>query len=357
MRIVHILNHCNHGHGNAHVAVDLACVQASAGHDVTYVSAGGDFESLLERSGVKSVYLPQRTGNPLHSAVALLRFVAYCWRFKPEIVHAHMMTGALIGYAAAKFCKFRLITTVHNSFDKHSAIMRLGHVVVAVSGAERTALIERGYPEDKVKTVLNGPNESPRESSSGDAGAEPDCATPCITTVCGLHRRKGVRDLIEAFSELHADFPEWHLNIVGDGPDRDTLEQLVGELGLTDKIHFLGMVDNPKGILRKSAIFVLASFADPCSLAVAEARFAGCAIVATAVGGTPELLEHGVRGRLVTPGKPEEIARELRSLMADPAELAKWRALGKEKSDLLTVRRVAKDYEGVYRDALTQSGT
>jgi glycosyltransferase involved in cell wall biosynthesis len=171
---------------------------------------------------------------------------------------------------------------------------------------------------------------------------------PCVTTLCGLHQRKGVFDLINAFREAARDLPEWRLYIVGEGPSRSELERLVQISGLEQMVSFLGSVPVPRPILEQSDIFVLASFADPCSLAVAEARDAGCAIIATAVGGTPELLDFGRAGKLVEPGKPQQLASELRALMTSDAERSAARHASKQGSEYFNVRRMTEDYEPVY---------
>lgn len=91
-----------------------------------------------------------------------------------------------------------------------------------------------------------------------------------------------------------------------------------------------------------------ASYAEPCSLSIAEARDAGCAIVASAVGGTPELLEQGKAGRLVQPGHPEQLVSELRRLMSDPNELRAWQVRSKTGVDYFNALRLAEDYQRVY---------
>jgi glycosyltransferase involved in cell wall biosynthesis len=257
-----------------------------------------------------------------------------------------MMSSAVFGFLASKLTGVPLVTTVHNSFDRHAVLMRLGRVVVAVSKAERDFLIRRGFKPSQVTVILNGPNGSPRESF----GTPTDVvlATPSITTVCGLHPRKGVHDILAAFRLLLPEFPNWHFNIIGGGPDREKLEALAGELGLSGSAHFIGPVEAPQPLLRQSQIFVLASYADPCCLVIPEAREAGCAIVATAVGGTPELLGHGEAGQLVEPGKPEQFAKALRGLMQDEEALRQWRSRAKSGAGYFTVDRVVEDYDKVY---------
>ncbi|ACL55895.1 glycosyl transferase group 1 [Methylobacterium nodulans ORS 2060] len=355
VRIIHILNHCNHGHGNAHVAIDLACAQAENGCDVVYASAGGDYEGLLKSKGVKVVHITQKSHNPAVIALNLLKLIRLCQRFRPDILHAHMMTGAAIGYIASRLYRTTLITTVHNSFDPHSLLMRLGDRVVAVSEAERRSLIARGFKADRVEVVLNGPNLSPREEWLEEMPSAPDVRRPCIATVCGLHRRKGVPDLLRAFKEACATSADWTLNIVGEGPDREDLEQLASELGLDGKVRFLGSIPRPKAILRQTDIFVLASYADPCSLALAEALFAGCATVATAVGGTPELLGGGAHGVLVPPGRPDALAAALSRLMSDPAEMASRRSQALTAAGKLTIHRVRQEYDALYRRAIDKA--
>ena len=352
MRILHLLNHCDHGHGNAHVAVDLATVQAANGHDVTYVSGVGDYAPLLRSSGVRTEAVGLKPLNPASAATAIYRLWRICRQVRPQVIHAHMMAGALVGYAVSRLTGIPLVTTVHNSFDWHSTIMRLGDRIVAVSQAERQALEKRGFPPARLRVVLNGPNLSPRDQQAPAGSPAPAISRPCVTTVCGLHPRKGVLDLLQGFARASAQQPGWTLYIVGDGPDREQLRAQAQDLLPAGAVVFAGNVASPKQVLDASDIFVLASYADPCSLAVAEARYAGCAVVATAVGGSPELLGHGKHGLLVAPGRPDEIADALRRLMSSPEELRIWREKAVKDADYLTIARVCDDYQQVYDEVV-----
>lgn len=347
MRIVHLLKHCNHGWGNVHVAVDLACVHSLQGHTVIYASKGGDWEELLASYGVIRERIDQGDRNPVSIFQAIRQLIRLCKKHKLDVIHAHMMSGTVLGYIVSLITGVPLVTTVHSYFHWHCILMRLGRIAVAVSAAEKELLLKRGFKPNQLVTVINGANQSPREKwLSGRMTV--DLATPSVTMVCGLHQLKGVNDVISAFSRLHNDFPQWHLNLIGDGPDRAKLETLADELGVSKFVHFLGSILAPQPLLRKSAIFVSASYSEAFGLSTAEAREAGCAIVATAVGGTPELLEHGKAGRLVQPGHPEELEIELRKLMSDPNKLQAWQIRSKTGSDYFSVFRMAEDYQGVY---------
>ena len=353
LRILHLVNHCVQG-GNVNVAVDLACEQAQACHEVIYASAGGRYEALLGQYGVQHRYLPQRLVNPLLVGRSMSQLIALCRDFRPDVIHAHMMSGAIFGWAASKLSGAPLVSTVHNSFNKHSLFMRFGDHVVAVSNADRALLLKRGYRADRLHVVHNGTIGSSREARESSHPSI-DLRQPCVTTVCGLEKRKGVHDIIEAFRIVAPRVPEWHLYIVGDGPERDALEAQAFQSGISDRTHFLGYVDNPKDIFTQTDICVLASYAEPFGLTLCEARHAACAVIGTSVGGIPEVLNFGRAGRLVEPGNAKELAGQLDALMRDPDALASAKASAKNNSDYFNVNRVFRDYLAVYEMALKGS--
>lgn len=173
-----------------------------------------------------------------------------------------------------------------------------------------------------------------------------------ITTVCGLHPRKGVLDLINAFKIVAARYPDAYLNIVGDGPDRLVNETYANGSGFGDRIRFHGELKNPYSILAASDIFVLASHYDPFPLVNMEARLAGCAMIGTAVGGIPEALEHGKAGLLVPPRDPSALAAALTSLFAEPLALAAGKAASRRGVERFGVDRMYADYQRAYKAVL-----
>lgn len=351
LHIVHIAKHCGYANGNVHVAVDLACEQAKAGYKVTFASAGGTFLEMLEHHGVRHITLEQYPRKPLGMVASAYALTRFCQREKPSILHAHMSAGAALGYAASSLTGVPLVTTVHNSFDRNSVLMRLGKRVVAVSEAERQNLLKRGWKPDRVTAVVNAPNKSPREEFMKNTRSF-TLARPNITMICALHRRKGVFDVINTFAGLAKDFPEWTLNIAGEGPDSAELKAQAVTLGLGERVQFLGFVSDPRTIFSQLDIFVLASYADPGSLSIGEARAAGCAIVASAVGGTPEMLDHGGAGRLFTPGDTEQLGRTLRELMQDPQARADLQKAARDGSERFDVEHLVGRYERVYLNAM-----
>lgn len=351
MKIVHVVKHSLHSNGNAHVAVDLACAQADMGHKVVFVTGPGSFDEVLLSHGVRIVRTPGR-GRLGGIGRALVCLSGAVRRQGADVIHAHMMSSALISSLVSRVLRVPLITTVHNSFDRHSFLMRLGARVVAVSRAEQDLLLSRGYSPGKVVTVLNGADGSAREQI--EVIEERVVRRPSLAVLSGLHARKAVDDVLAAFAMVAEEFPDWVLTVVGDGPDRTVLEEMAVRLGLRERIDFLGSSLKPRALLEQAEIYTTATLADPCPLSVAEARAAGCAVVATRVGGIPELLDGGNAGLLTTPRRPAELAQAYRTLMSAPEVLENWRARAKRGAEHLTVARMATDYIAVYRDALSE---
>jgi glycosyltransferase involved in cell wall biosynthesis len=350
LRIVHVLNElAQAGNGIVNVAIDLALDQARAGHDVTVAAPAGAYLELLRANNVKHCRL--RTFSvfrPLNGALRLRKLVR---RTQPHIVHAHMMTGALVGRLACTGTSTALVTTVHNSWQRHAVLMRFGHRVIAVSDAVRADMIARGVPAPRIETVLNGTIGTLRKP----AGAPPAPVTlkhPNIVTVAGMFDRKGIADLIEATALIRERVPAVTTYLVGDGPDRAAFEQLANERGIADSVVFLGFRADAEAVMRQADVFALASHADSNPLVIPEARAAGLPIVATRVDGIPESLDGGAAGLLVPPHAPDALANAIAGLLLDPAQRARLRAAASRNLERLTVHRMACETMSVYRRAM-----
>ena len=265
-----------------------------------------------------------------------------------------MMTGAVLlrpGRDLAGFGDYGLITTAHNEWRLISNLMQAGDRVIVLSESGRRAFHKRGFRYDKMHVVRHGILQSPRRRAEVHAReARPPGRKPPVTiTVAGLYRRKGVGDLISAFGDIANEFPDATLQILGSGPDREYFETLKAQTNGSDRIHFQGFIAKPDRALREASVFVLASRTEAFPLAVAEAREAGCAVIATAVGGIPELLDHGRAGILIPPHNPALLAQELRRVLRDPAKLERWRRAARTNLDWLSCKRMASETINVYR--------
>jgi glycosyltransferase involved in cell wall biosynthesis len=349
MRILHLLNDIRDlGNGIVNVAMDLACLQAKAGYEVSVASAGGSYEALLAEYGVQHWQLDVPRRSP-HFLQSVARYRQIIHAVKPGVVHAHMMTGAVLGWALRGRSRYRLVTTVHNEFQRSALLMGLGDRVIAVSQAVQASMVQRGISPHKLRVVCNGPIGSPRQSSAAIAAS---LQPPAIVTIAGMTHRKGIIELIDAFVQVATIIPTAHLYVVGDGPDRGQFEQYATATPVRDRIHFEGFQPQPQRYLQSSDVFVLASRQEPFGLVLAEAREAGCAIVATDVGGIPEVLEHGAAGILVPPREARAIAIALTNLLQHPDVLQAWQTKAKHNLDWLGANRMHQETLAVYAELL-----
>ncbi|MBW4627522.1 MAG: glycosyltransferase [Brasilonema octagenarum HA4186-MV1] len=351
MRILHITNHVQEiGNGIVNVAIDLACLQAKLGYDVAVASAGGEYETLLERYGVRHFQLNQ-SRTPLNVAKAAWHYWGILQEFQPDIVHAHMMTGVVLG-ALLRMSSYGLVSTVHNEFQRSAILMGLADRVIAVSSAVADSMVKRGIPKHKLRVVSNGTLGTPRHPNITECQPLP-LHRPAITTVAGMYKRKGIGELIDAFVEIATEFADAHLYVVGDGPDRAIFEAKAQSTAVSDRIHFEGFQPEPQRYMLASDIFVLASYCESFGLVLTEAREAGCAIVASDVDGIPETLDNRQAGLLVPPKDSHALAKALTKLLSNPSELDQWKCQAKLNLERFSAARVNKETLATYRELLT----
>ena len=197
------------------------------------------------------------------------------------------------------------------------------------------------------KTIRNGTINSPRVSPAQSKMLN----HPAIVTVAGMYERKGIRDLIGAFASLPSHV-QAHLYLVGEGPDRAAFEGAAAQSGRAAFIHFEGFQRQPQAYMQDADIFVLASHKEPWGLVLSEARELGCAIVATRVGGIPEVLEHGHAGLLFPVGDVSALTALLLQLIESPEECGRLRNRAQENLQCLTVERMTGEVLKLYRDML-----
>lgn len=356
MRILHVLNHSQRLNGNVHAAIDLACAQARLGHSVTLCSGGGSFDDLLRAHDIDVVRVDQRR-RPLTLARALLALDRHVRA--ADIVHAHMMTSAVLAWPICLLRSVPLVTTVHNAFERSAIAMGVGRRVIAVSAAVGRSMARRGIPARRLRVVLNGTigsarldPEPGRPADALDPAFPAKPSGPNLLFIGGLHPRKGVADLLHAFERVHAGNPRSRLTLVGEGPFEAVYRAQAAAMACASAVTFAGGQSDPRPFLAAADIFILPSLADPAPLVLSEARASGCAVVATAVDGIPELLEDGRAGILVPPSDPVRLGDALLSLVNDPGELALWRRNSQHNIAHLGISRVARETLAIYAECV-----
>lgn len=348
MRIMHLLNHCGKANGHVNVSVDLACTKARMGHVVGYGCADGDFLELLCDAGVRLYRIEQPHRNLPDFLRANWQLLKAIRDFRPDVLHAHMAAQSVL-VQPYRLLGYKFVTTLHNEFDRSAWLLGLAGRVVTVGQTGYDSMRRRGVPEPRIRMVQNGSVGSPRLRPDFSPA---ELAHPAVLTVCGMHPRKGVSDLLRAFALLRQTNPEAHLYLAGEGPMLQEYKDLAAELGLGASAIFLGFCDDPRQYLFAADVFVLASHADPGPLVIAEARNAGLPIIASDVDGIPAMLDHGEAGMLVPPHQPEALVAALRKLLGDPALLRDYGVRSKQGSERFAVERVCRDMEQIYAELL-----
>ena len=145
--------------------------------------------------------------------------------------------------------------------------------------------------------------------------------------------------------------------LVGDGPLRPAVEKAIVKMGLERKVLFLGIRDDVPKLLAASDLFVLSSDYEGVPLAVLEAMAAGKPVVATAVGGVPELIEDGKTGILVPPRNPETLAKGILRLVKDADLRQRMGKAARERAqERFDISRTAREYETLYLRLLKECG-
>jgi glycosyltransferase involved in cell wall biosynthesis len=202
--------------------------------------------------------------------------------------------------------------------------------VVAISRKIMDLLVEGGVDRRKIVLIPSGVDLN-RFRPASESGVGRDPLT--VGTVAALEKRKGHRFLLLAAAELKERNAPMRFVFSGDGPERGPLEKLVIELGLQEEVTFLGFVGDIPRFLETIDLFVLPSLYEGLGVSVLEAMASGKPVVASRVGGLPDLVEDGVTGLLVPPSDSRGLAEGLLRLASDRRVLAEMGRRGRERAE------------------------
>jgi len=323
---------------------------------------GSDLEQQLDQAGLKTWFLGKGPGFEWRTYYRLHRVFK---EFRPDIVHTHVH---VMRYAFPSLVYFKprlMVHTVHNIAGREieprarwlqRLAYRRGVVPVAVA-REVAASLERLYGIGNCRVVWNcvptdlyASPQTPREVWRAKQGFS--AADILFVCVARFAAQKNHALLIRAFAKGPASDPTAHLVLAGHGILRAQLQERVNQLGLTSRVHFLGLRRDIPDVLGAADIFALGSDYEGNPLSVIEAMAAGLPIISTAVGGVPELLQNGKEGLIVQPGDAEQLSEAMMTLLRD-CDLR--RAMGaaaatraKEKFDVSAMVRAYEElYEGI----------
>ncbi len=271
------------------------------------------------------------------------RFVRFLRRERIDVLHAHKFGSNVWAAALGGLAGVPVVLAHEHSWSyegqplrrllDRELIARRADRLIAVSREDQRRMIEvERIPPERTLFLPNGvPTGAP--SSGRDVRAELGIPhdIPLIGTVGVLRSPKDQHLLIRATALLLERWPRLQTLIVGDGPDRASLEALAVELGVERAVHFVGRRNDVPDILQALDIGVNSSSSEGSPLAVMEYMEAGLPVVATAVGGVPDLIEPGVHGLLVAPRDPAALAEALDELLGDPDRAREMGVRGSER--------------------------
>ncbi len=363
MKILQITSASSFGGGERYVA-DLTNALIARGHDL-YAALRPQSPLIrhlrIPAENIKT--LPLRNALDAPSARELARFVK---KYKIAVVHAHMARDySLAAYAARRNPTVKFIVTRHVLFPLgglHRRTLAHASCIIAVSGAVGNQLRSQHLlSHDRIDVVRNGVDmprflraraEFDRARFMRGKNLPEDCLL--VGSVGELRTLKRHDDFIRAAAIVAKKFPESHFVVAGvdtsgSGEVRKQLEELVSHLGLGDRVHFLGWLDDAENLLCALDVFVSASETESFGLAIAEAMAAGTAVVATETEGAREVVADKETGLLVPIGNTQRLAESMLALLSDGDMRRRLREAARaDVNERFSLDRMVDEIEKIY---------
>ncbi|BDG06321.1 glycosyltransferase [Anaeromyxobacter oryzae] len=347
----------------AHLATHLDRTACEVSVLSLYDPSGTAIARELTARGIAVEHLGKRPGLDPRVWPRLSRALR---RIQPDVLHTHLpVLHYTLPWGLGPF-RGRFVHTVHTVAEQDAAWMpgRAAHALAFRAGVAPVAICEfvastiaRVYGVRPRAVIPNGipvrtfatPTVSRERWRAANRVPADAIAFACVAR---LAPPKNTEGLLEAFAAL--DARDAVLLLAGDGPLEAELRARARRSGVEDRVHFLGARADVPDLLAASDVFVLPSSWEGHPLSVMEAMAAGAAVVATAVGGVPELVRHGETGLLVPPADGPALASALRQLYADSAQRARLgRAARQVAAERFDASLMAARYADLYRELMT----
>jgi glycosyltransferase involved in cell wall biosynthesis len=338
MRILYGITKSNFGGAQRYV-YELAVNAKEKGHDVAVLAGGtGILTEKLKARGIEVITLGTLGRDiSIFSDVRSFIFITKTlYKWKPAIFHINSSKMGLMGSIAGRLAGVpNIIFTAHGwafnekrpSYQKNIfkliywCVLFFSHRTICVSDGTKREISNWPLVQNKITVIKNGISQFeliPRTDARRDFGVhEEDMLV--VGTIAELHHIKGLDLLLSAWSE----FTKKHraeLIIIGEGEERENLENMANNLGISNSVTFKGYLDNARSYLAAFDIFALPSRSEALAYVVLEAGIANLPVVASAVGGIPEIIDDGTNGILIPPDEPKIIYLSL-LLLAENAQL------------------------------------
>jgi glycosyltransferase involved in cell wall biosynthesis len=373
LRILHVITRLIRGGAQVNTMM-CAAEQARRGHEVTLVTGAetGPEGSLLEeasRDPYRLVVFPDLVRDPCPSRD--LRAFLALWSLmgteRFDVVHTHTSKAGILGRWAAFLRRVPAVVhtphghVFHGYFsslrsrvfrEAERATARVTHRMVALTEGDLQDHLEEGIaPPERFAIIPSGVTlERYRRTA-------PPSRPEGVVTLGFLARLvdvKGPLDLLEAMARLAARYPRVRLVMVGDGPLRPVVEERIRALDLQDRVDLLGRLEDPVPALHGFDVFVMPSHNEGMGRAAVEAMAAGLPVVATRVGGLPDVVQDGLTGLVIPPRDPEALAAALTRLLDDEALRARMGQAGLARAEEYSDKVMFERLEALYTEVLAE---
>lgn len=353
MKILQVIPYFCFG-GAETMCENLTCALKRMGHEVTVVSLYNEHTPIserMEKAGVNILYLDKKLGMDVSMVPKLAKIMR---RLRPDVVHTHLDVVKYAAAAAKLAGIKRCVHTVHNVAEKEAEGLarKINHVYFSLGLATPVALSPEvqdtiaevyGLPKEKIPVVYNGVDLSKCIPKESYAPGEPFT----LVHVGRFNEQKNHKGLLDAFKKILSRHPSCVLILLGDGELRPEMEAYAEELGIAEKVCFCGSQANVYPFLHDADLFLLPSNYEGMPMTVIEAMGTGLPIVATKVGGVPDMLTEGESG-LLTPVDADAVADACEKLISDEALRARLGHNARQESVRFSAEFMAEEYTKIY---------
>lgn len=363
LRIAHLIETNGPGGAERMLVHTVQELQAAGCHNIVIAPAGGEEWLQQQLAGAGIPVEPFVLGRPVSPEFARWLHTTLR-RHRIALAHSHEFTMAVYGAWAAWRAGIPHVSTMHGNRYYAARLRRrvalraafaLTGKVVAVSQALAAHLRrDLWLAASRVTIIGNGvrPQRAERSDLRQRLGIGPQHRL--VLAVGNLYPVKGHRYALEALASL----PRVHLAIAGRGDLAEALRDQATRLGVADRVHLLGLCSNIANLLAAADVFILPSLSEAVPLALLEAMFAGCAIVASDVGDVRAVLDDGRAGILVPPGDARALARAIQDLLEAPTRARDLGARARQRAEQeYDVSHVVARYVTIYETLLGDEPT
>ncbi|MDH5644374.1 MAG: glycosyltransferase family 4 protein [Candidatus Heimdallarchaeota archaeon] len=317
-KILFAYKQCEFGGGAEKNMIEVA-EHIGQNHQVSFIITGGYIDPRIQKLG--EIFIFPSKGKALLFPLDLIYLVYLILTKKIDLIHAHHRYPAFLASFLRRLLKIKLITTVHNRFPDKGKISLWGDRAIAVSnGVAEWMLHDCGVNPELVTVIHNGISIPTEHSGDVLRAMKLELNLPSnVTLLCSvgrLTRQKNYPGLFRALAQIPAS--DWLLLLVGEGEDRCALEKQTTDLGLQNRIRFLGHRNDVDKIMQISQIFVMSSSWEGFPYVIIEALANGLPIVATDVGGVSEGVINNKTGYLVSSDNDNMLADKILALLSNP---------------------------------------